>query len=487
MKRLLFVIISSLALLFSCATTSQAGKEVAVQEKKSEQKNLYKGKDLVIAVTLPQTRNVGQSSTWIPQYLQDSLTGNFANYSKMTVLDRSNENLIKAEQELSESGFYTDENAVQFGQMTNAALVVVGSIQQIGGMYEVNFRINDITTNEIKAGFNNRYDYSDIENGMAVNEITKTLLEGLGIELSENEKTALSKVNKTEDASVQNLAKGMTAEKSNDYITALIAYSQVEGSTKNEAQKNIHSLLQGSFDSSNIQNRVAFYKEQTEKWNVIFAQLKKYMNDNVAYLVYDFSVMQDKINMQKNSVDFIVSPGIKCFFNRTAMKVYATVLGEWKTIVEDKENDVWSKAVEKPHFGSLTQLETWQSVYNLSYIYNISLALVNGDGDIVKKSNQKIEVSNRVFDADRNQLFEVTVNSQKKYYESAENHRVYFSGTNLNDVTGDMSIKIISATCDFFEKSGTGLSTQTTKLSKKPLGIFSAEEWKSLSETGKIK
>lgn len=492
MRKRNFIFLISLMCLVSCGTTSQVNKNTSTSQETSSKgtksgNNLYKGKDLVIAVTLPQTRNDGYTAAWIPQYFQDSLTGNFAHYSKMTVLDRSNESLIIAQQELSETGFYTDENAAQLGQMTNASLVVVGSIQQIGGMYEVNFRINDISSNEIKSSINNRYSYSDLENGKAVNEITKILLEDLGIELSENEKAALSKVNKTENSSVQNLAKGMNAEKSNDYISALVAYSQVEGSAKNEAQQNIYSMLQGSFDSSNIQNRVAFYKAQTEKWNAIFAQLKKYMNDNVAYLVYDFSAMQDKINMQKNTVDFIVSPGIKCFFNRTAMKVYATVLGEWNTIVEDKENDVWTKAVEKPHFGSLTHLNTWESVYNLRYIYNISIALVNGDGDIVKKSNQQIKVSNRVFNADRNQLSEVTVSSQKKYYESAENHRVYFNGVNLNDVTGDMSIKIISATCDVWEKSGQGLSTQVKKISKKPLGIFSAEEWKNLSETGEIK
>ena len=480
MKKLLFVILSSLALLFSCATTSQAGKEVAVQEKKSEQKNLYKGKDLVIAVTLPQTRNVGQSSTWIPQYLQDSLTGNFANYSKMTVLDRSNENLIKAEQELSESGFYTDENAVQFGQMTNAALVVVGSIQQIGGMYEVNFRINDITTNEIKAGFNNRYDYSDIENGMAVNEITKTLLEGLGIELSENEKTALSKVNKTEDASVQNLAKGMTAEKSNDYITALVAYSQVEGSTKNEAQKNINMML-GTFDSASLNNRLAYYESQINKWNSIFFQLEKYMNSNAAFVVYDFSSIQDSVDMQRKKASFTVAPGIKCVQNRVAMQVYASVISSWKDIISDKDNDVWTVSVKKPRFDDADTL------FNFGYSYMVTVGLFNGDGDIVAKTNvftfsagESVYYFGKFFPSD------INVKSQKKYYAEAENRTVVFDKVKFEDIAGDMTVKIIDAKMKMYER--TNMDDHYTKeIHKKPLGIYSAEEWKSLSEKGKIK
>lgn len=484
MKRIFILILTSLMLLVACSTTTKATPESKklFSEEKQQSKKLFKGNGVTIAVTAPQSREVEQKDAWIPQYMQDSLTGNFARYSKMTVLDRSNESLIKAEQKLSESGFYTDENAAQIGQMTNASLVVVGSVQIVGGMYEMNFRVNDVNTNEIKSSANNRYSKTDIESGKAVNELTEKLLEGLGIEFSESEKAYLSKVYKTEDSSVQNLAKGMAAEKANDYISALVAYSQVEGSARNEAQNNIYSMLQGTFDSSSIQNRVAFYKAQAEKWNTIFAQLKKYMNDNVAYLVYDFSAIQDEINMQENTIDFILAPGIKCFFNSTAMNVYATVLGEWKAILENKENDVWSKAVQKPCFGSLSQFESWDHVYNLSYEYSISVALVNGDGDIVKKSNQKIYVGNYVFYPDGNQLYEITVSSQKKYYESAENHKVYFNGVNLNDVTGDLSIKIISATCDVFEKTGSGLSTRTTKVSKKPLGIFSVEEWNSFIE-----
>ena len=96
--------------LSACGSTSQvsaneatpvAEKSSPVKESKSD-KNLYKGAGLVIAVTSSEVRNGGKSESWIPQFFQDSITGNFAKYSKMTVLDRANENLTKAEQELSD-------------------------------------------------------------------------------------------------------------------------------------------------------------------------------------------------------------------------------------------------------------------------------------------------------------------------------------------------------------------------------------------------
>ena len=195
MKRFIFIILTAF-FLASCGTTSQASKTAQTAEESSPaisanagkgDKTLYKGAGIAIAVTSPQIRNASQNIAWIPQFFQDSITGNLAKYSKMTVLDRANESLIKAEQELSESGFYTEENAAQIGQMTNAQLVVAGSIQQIGGAYELNFRVNDVSTNEVKASSNGRYSLSEIENGKAIGEVTQNLLEGLGIELSEKE------------------------------------------------------------------------------------------------------------------------------------------------------------------------------------------------------------------------------------------------------------------------------------------------------------
>ena len=121
---------------------------------------------------MPKVINETSESSSFPQYFQDSITGKFSSFSEMTVLDRKNESIIKAEQELSETGYYADENVIQIGQMTNAQLVVIGNIQQIAGFYEVNFRVNDVTTNEIKASVNNRYSSIEMQNGKAVNEIS---------------------------------------------------------------------------------------------------------------------------------------------------------------------------------------------------------------------------------------------------------------------------------------------------------------------------
>lgn len=477
-------------ILISCSTTSQlkndsSNSEIPLKKENKVSKNLYKGKDLVIAVTIPQGRDIDQKELWILQYLQDSITGKFAKYSKMTVLDRSNEKLIKAEQELSETGFYSDENVVQLGLMTNASLVTVGSIQKIGMIYEINFRINDIATNEIKSSLSNRYTYSEIENGKAVNDITMNLLEGLKIEFSDSEKLSLSTVNEKEDSSIQNLAKGANAEKGKDYISALIAYSKVEGLQKIEAESNIHSLLGCTFDSSSIQNRVSFYKEQIEKWNTIFDQLEKYMNENAIYIVYDFSVVQDEIDLHHKSVDFKFSPGIKCVANKTAMDVFATIINEWRKIYYNKENDIWRKEVSEPRCGTQSHRGD-VFAYNLYYQYSVSLVLVNGNGDVINKVDKKVSFNGDTFYwNDSTGFLEVEVKSQKKYFEENDFEGIrFYREVRLDDIVGDISLKIKSISSDkCFERSPLpkdnigGAKWERKVVYREPAGIFSLDEW----------
>ena len=492
MKKL-YLLFSLCLILISCSTTAQlkndsSNSETSLEKDNKASKKLYKGKDLVIAVTIPQGRDIGQKELWILQYLQDSITGKFAKYSEMTVLDRSNEKLIKAEQELSETGFYSDENVVQIGQMTNASLVTVGSIQKIGVIYEINFRINDIATNEIKSSLSNRYTYSEIENGKAVNDITMNLLEGLKIEFSDSEKLSLSTVNEKEDSSVQNLAKGAIAEKEKDYISAIVAYSKVEGLQKTEAESNIHSLLGCTFDSSSIQNRVSYYKEQIEKWNTIFDQLEKYMNENAIYIVYDFSVVQDKIDMHSNNVDLKFSPGIKCVANKTAMHVFATIINEWRKIYYNKENDIWRKEVSEPRCGTLNSNASNVYAYNLYYQYWVSLILVNGNGDVINKKNTTVSFwGDRFYYDDSRGFMEVEEKSQKKYFEENDFSDIrFYREISLDDIVGDISLKINSITsAKCFERSPLPKEKENFYRNKweykvvyrEPAGIFSIDEW----------
>lgn len=357
----IFVLFCILNLCFDVSAKSKKKKnaeelepvvETQIQMQVVEPKKLYKGEGLVIAVTSPNFSNASDNDSWIPQYFQDSLTGKFVQFSKMTVLDRKNESLIKAEQELSESGYYSENNIVQIGQFTNAQLVLVGNIQQISGDYEVNFRVNDATSNEIKASSNNRYSLIDMQSGKAVNETTQNLLEGLGIEFSDSEKAELSKVNQVKNSSIMNLAKGNAAEKSDDFMDALLFYMEAENdsSTSSEAKNSINKFFGTNFFSGegiqNLKAQFEYANLQTERWNKIFAELSKYIAKNLTILVYDFSQSTATPNFSSQTVKFTVAPGLKIVPDRKVLLVVKRIKDEWDKIDDKEGKNAWSKNVE---------------------------------------------------------------------------------------------------------------------------------------------
>ena len=396
---------------------------------------LYKGEGMTVAVLSPEFSG-GTNDGWIPQSLQDNLTGLFALYSKMSVLDRKNEAVAVAEQTLSETGFYSEENAAQIGRMTNAQYITVGSVQKTDGVYECNFRVNEVETNEIKAAAVGRYPLSALENGTAVKEIAQQLLSGLSIELSGAELERLTQKDDAEVKSVTMLAKGDAASKAEKYIEALSFYNQVGGSHKSEAAQSSRAML-----------------------------------DHALIAVYDFSVMEDKINAGNNTVNISVTPGIKIFPDRNALSVWKTVLDEWIAVYSDKDNRDWAWTVYKPVFG-----EIGTGPYNLNYQCISEVGLYNEDEELLKKVNVRSSVRIVVC---RNEalippLDSPQLKSQKTYFAEARLGKVEFSGIPLSRISSELTVKLIGDIKIEHKDS--------SKLRKTVTAVYSAEEWQQMNK-----
>ncbi|MBQ9239341.1 MAG: hypothetical protein IJ191_08545 [Treponema sp.] len=452
MKKKYFPLCSAVIFLLTgfTACTSTVKTDVmpsSVSSASKAQKTLYKGEGFVIAVLAPRISSWSEDD-WMPQSFQGNLTGLFATYSRMTVVDRKNEVFALAEQELSESGFYSEEHIVEIGKMTNAQYITVGTIRKLGNVYECNFRINESATNEIKAAYSSRCSYADIESGKVVKVVARELMENIGIEFSDTELAKLLQDNDTEIQSTTLLARGDAANNSNRYIEALAFYSRVGGTRRSEAGASIHSMLSGSFDTTSIQSRVTYYKMQTEKWNKIFRELESYVNKNISIIVYDFSLAKDVLNMQYRTVDFTITPGIKVFANRETIVVWKTVLDEWRVLLENRENDVWTGSVEKPLFGyydgGRLTAQRWVA-YNIRYEYVVTVGVYNGSGELVKKVALKpaFEITEMPYYADANKLNEPELSTQKSYYRNAAFRPVYIKNIKLEDIENGMNLKIV--------------------------------------------
>ena len=424
------------------------------QAEPEAQKTQYSGK--AVAIPVPQFQKSTVSDAWMPQFLQDTLTGHFASFSGMTVLDRKNEAVVIAEQKLNESGYYSADNAAAFGQMTNAEYVLTGSIQKLPTRYALSFRVNDITTNEIKASFDGQYGMSDIENGNAVKDAVITLLKGLDITLTKTQIAHLTN-NRSAINATQRLAQGMAAEKEGDFITALSFLTDASEGGNNEANTVISAMLSIS-PPTNIREQAAYYKTQINKWNKIWEDVKNYMNYNYPILVYDFDPikMQTQVSSSGNHVTVKWEKGIKLVPNRKVLVLYNTIAEEWEKIKSNRDNN-W-----------ISQVYTFNGVTD----YYIKIGIYNKYGELLTTDdfswgstywyNRKLRYKNEA------------VPPQFRLFNDEHFRTVAFSSIPINDkFIEPLSVRIIDFIIDFI-----GFTKDKPK-DNKPLPILSLQEWES--------
>jgi hypothetical protein len=365
------------------SNTSQTGQERQIKNQRDGNNGNIApyigdgGKGITIVVPAPVFQNPSTSDTWIPQLFQDAITGDLVRYSAMTVIDRANEQLILAEQSISASGNYSDDDYVRMGNLTNAHYIVAGKIIKMAGSYSVSFRINQTETNEIKTAFDKTYPLRDIETGLASKEAVRELLAGMGIQLTETGEKSLLAIQETKTRASAQLAKGMAAEKNGDLVEALAHFTEAVEADSNMLEASIHiQNFSGAVPAGNIRERAEWELTQKQKWEKIFEDLKVYIREKLPIFIYDFSVVEDTFDSRSKKVAITVSPGVKVVPNRTVLSVYKTVLDTWFHIRGMEENKEWVKNVR---FGGT--LSTPPESYNLYFEYTAEIGLYDDYGD----------------------------------------------------------------------------------------------------------
>ena len=430
---------------------------------------LYKGAGLTIAV-LPPEVNGGEA--WMQQSFQDNITSLMARHTDMTVLDRKNEDLIIAQQVLSETGLYSEEGAVEIGQMTNAQYVVVGSIQRLSSGYECNFRVNETATNEIRSASTSRHTLADMESGIAVRKIVQELFGGLGIQLTEAEQVALQKKNDVESTSITMLAKGDQAQASEDYIQAVLYYNQVGGTFQQEANASTNQMFSTSQDNLSVRQRQQYNQIQQEKWQKILDDLRTYLNENLWIGVYHDPLVVKETNISMSTISYEIPSVMKIFPKREAVIVAKKVMEEWYKVKNNPDNKVWTSGVRSSSIGQ------WR--------YEIDVGLFDADGNQLATClslNSDLRYCfepNNLFDSNP---VNYVVKSQKKYFDDAKETEYmgwsrFLPGAVFNNIEiADMSENTIIPTARILRIEGT--SGYSDKLPCK-LTLYTMSEWEAL-------
>jgi TolB-like protein len=392
------------------------------------------GKGIVIAVPPPHMSNLTPANAWIPQLFQDLITGNMARFSGMTVIDRKNESLTLAEQELSANGNYSEENYVRMGHLTNAQYIVAGTVIPISGQYQINFRVNNTETNEVAASFDKRYPFQNIESGYAAKEVTYELLKGMGVSVTESGRQALLNIRESQTQATVQLAKGMSAEKNGDIVEALgYLYQASETShTSNEANNRINNVS-FSVPQGSIRERAQAGLVLRERWIKIHQDLAAYIARNlVLCLVYDFSNLSDRIDYSSSRVNIRIAPGIQIVQNRATIALWKKINDEWNKV----KNEEWAKNIKRIRLPEGRFLYvSYDYIGSETWTYKISIDIVDEYGDRIIGNTESCSVYVENYNGSNYKEWEPLIQSQAKYFTKDGYKIINFRDVPLNKIT----------------------------------------------------
>ena len=111
------------------------------------------GRGIRITVSEPSGNGLSQQEQSLLPLIQSTIIGSFQRFSDMTVFDRQNLENILREQRISMFGYFSDNDYIRIGHLTNANLVIFGSLTKISNNYMLELAATNIETGERIASY----------------------------------------------------------------------------------------------------------------------------------------------------------------------------------------------------------------------------------------------------------------------------------------------------------------------------------------------
>jgi hypothetical protein len=270
---------------------------------------LYEGngaKGVRVAVLEPRGSNIPNTKTWLLNFIQGSLTGDFQRFSAMTVTDRQNLDRIVTEQKMGETGYFSEDNFAQIGNLTNAQYILAGSLTNAEGSYILELGITEVNTGERRASFSpRRYPAADIESLAAVKEATEDLLTQMGVTLTPAGRTALrSRAQESAVKAETALSKGIGIQKSGNTAAALMYYSDAAAFDPNLIEAGMRlSTLKKQISSATLGDEIRNDIQRRNAWKKLLDDAIAFCEENPPFnIVYNPAPQQGVIDYDRGTV-----------------------------------------------------------------------------------------------------------------------------------------------------------------------------------------
>jgi hypothetical protein len=412
------------------------------------------GKGLSIAILAPQGKGLAANQDYLPALVQGEFVSTFSGYSAISVLDR-----VQLDNQYTElfSGYYDDnaEKGMDLGHLTPTDYIMGGSITKTATGYALQIQITKTEGKTTAASYSGTCTFAELDNLTGVRRAALDLLQKMGVEPTERTKTELAGAAAKNHVNAQtSLAQGITAQKSGTVVEALAYYYQAESFDPAllEAANRI-GTMSAEISSGNIGENVRNDIQRRKEWQKLLTEAEDYFSKHLPWeIVYYPTLAQGKVDYEKETVDLSFSLEVR---PTDGWKVVQNLIDGLDATGKQAEWDMDFWPLSSPVFvDEITGRDRGRTVHSAEDMRNrkplkkisIALQLVSATGKVIATSKEDVfchltfgnvqaqtwDLSRPIYTWDNHVVTNTT-------YEN-----IVFSNVNADDITDNMTIKIVS-------------------------------------------
>jgi len=450
------------------------------------------GRGMRLAVLEPTGNGLSAQEQWVLSQVQGSITADFNRFSAITIIDRQNLEKILAEQKQSLSGNYSEQDYVRLGNLTNARLILTGTIRKTANNYMLELAVTDAESGERRASYPPKaVSLIALENNAAAREATADMLKQLGVNLTAAALQELKTVeNNTAKIQAENaLARGIAAQRQGTEVEALSYFFQAAAFDPTLAEAaNRSSVLAANISSGNIGEDARNEIQWRRNWIARLTETEQYFNNyfdnffktaSLPYtLFYSTEIEQGVINFQNETVTLSIGTNL-------------LASSEWPRSVEPILRSMQSSiqavldgltATKRAATWGLDKWP-WQSGFNLNPFgkqnknFAIIFELVNSKNQVIGRQTLQVAGSYEIPAPMPGRSLTIPVSADDK-------KTVTFDNVKADDITDRLTIRIASVNGVNAETAARNGVLQVTSLSVDEWNFFHIAEIKNGVITG---
>ena len=263
-------------------------------------------------VTVAEPTGTGlslQEESLLP-LVQSTVIGAFQRFSAMTVFDRQNLENILEEQRLVLGGYFSDDDFIRIGQLTQARYVVFGSIHRIAGNYMLELAVTNVETGERRASYPPRpVSLFALQDLSAIREASANLLGQLGVNLTASGLQELRRAEDTARIQAENeLARGIAAQRQGLVAEALAYYFRAAAFNPalGEVVRRV-SVVSAGISTGNLGQNIRNRMHEYDSWRAILEAAGSFYSDHLPYeFEYNIIPKMHRIDFARRTADLSI-------------------------------------------------------------------------------------------------------------------------------------------------------------------------------------